>query len=149
MRAVAIRSLAGFLLVAALTGIAACGSEDSETTTALTKQQFVKQANAICKAGLEEVRKVNVRLAGAQKMSKAEQEQMVRDLVPPFQAMLDELNELPAPEADQQKIDGIIASFEDALELLDTKPSRGLEGEYVFAEAADPAREYGLTDCIP
>ncbi|HEX7278322.1 MAG TPA: hypothetical protein VF255_01745 [Solirubrobacterales bacterium] len=149
MRAVLIRSLAGFLLVAALTGIAGCGSGDSETTTALTKQEFVQQANAICQAGLEDVRNATPSPVEVAKMSKGKQEEAMRGLVPPFQAMLGELQNLPAPKADQQKIDGIIASFEEALKTLNTEPARGLEGEYLFTAATDPAREYGLTECIP
>jgi hypothetical protein len=146
---VPIGSLTGFLLIAALMGIAGCGGGNSETTTALTKNQFVTRSNKICEHGLEEVKNAYASFAVLEKMNKSEREEMIRGLLPPFQAMIDELRELPAPVPDQQKIAKILLSFEAALESLDEEPARGLSGEYPFTEATDPAAKYGMIECVP
>ena len=150
MSAIVIRSLAGLALVAALLGINACGSGESDTsTTVLTKSQFVKQGNAVCEHGLKEVVAATPSAKQVEGMDKGELEEMIRGLVPPFETMIDELQELPAPEADQAKIAKILVSFEEALDIMDSEPDRSLAGEYVFTKATEPASKYGLVECVP
>jgi hypothetical protein len=112
-----------------------CGGGSGETTSDLTKAQFVKKANAICAdfrnkrtAAAEEF---NSKLAGSEKLDselKELGEQLLKEKIVPFlNDQKDELESLGAPAADEEKVEAMMdnlgkgideigtADFEDAL----------------------------------
>jgi len=146
--------LAGALAVALV--IAGCGSSDSSSTTAsLSKAEFVKQGNAICKAGnkeieegFEEFTKEN-NLSKTKPPSKAIQEEAAETiLIPAINNQVEEIRALGTPEGDEGEVDEILTDAEEAVEEGEEDPTSLLGAEPAkFKELNKESREYGLTVC--
>lgn len=133
-----------------------CGGSEStgETAvTALTKQEFLKEGNKICKERLEE--KDDVLKAALEELSPSERtepssaklEEVGGKALQPFQQLTDELSELPAPAGDEANVKRITDELEAALKraegdlehLIQTNP---------FVKASKDAKAYGLETCV-
>jgi hypothetical protein len=146
--------LAGALAVALV--IAGCGSSsDSSTTASLSKAEFVKQGNAICKAGnkeieegFEEFTKEN-NLSKTKPPSKAIQEEAAETiLIPAINNQVEEIRALGTPEGDEGEVDEILTDAEEAVEESEEDPTSLLGAEPAkFKELNKESREYGLTVC--
>jgi len=79
---------------------AGCGGDDDETTTAApSKQEFIKQADAICVKGDKELDQAGRETFGKGQPSKQEIEQFATDtLVPNIQGQIDGVRALTPPE---------------------------------------------------
>jgi hypothetical protein len=145
--------LAGALAVALV--IAGCGSNSSSTTASLSKAEFVKQGNAICKAGNEEIEegfeeftKEN-NLSKTKPPSKAIQEEAAETiLIPAINNQVEEIRALGTPEGDEGEVDEILTDAEEAVEEGEEDPTSLLGAEPAkFKELNKESREYGLTVC--
>ena len=115
-------------VVALLVGVAllalvavGCGSSDDDTGSTeseatLTKAEFVKQANAICKAGNDEI-EAAIEEDGEPK-NEAEGEEFIEETVLPAVAnQVEEISELGYPEGkDGEEAEAIVASAEENVE---------------------------------
>lgn len=137
------------VLVAAL--ISGCGGDDDSTTTAtVSKAQFVKEADAICKkTELEQEKLVNkyyVRLNPNE--LKAKGEKLVRlAALPPLQTQAEELSELPLPEQGEKEAKAYMKAFEAGLQEAEEDPKSLLEGK-AFADAEAQAAKVGFKVCL-
>lgn len=147
------------VLIGALVGallIAGCGSSnDNETTASLTKAQFLKQGNAICKAGNEEINEGFESFSkehnlSHKKPSEAQFEELAETvLVPSVSRQIKEVRALGAPEGEEGEVDEFITNAEDALKELEEEPSLiAAEGEEEpFFSVNKEAAKIGLTAC--
>ncbi|MSO42294.1 MAG: hypothetical protein EXQ70_10450 [Solirubrobacterales bacterium] len=145
--------------------VAGCGSDDDssdETSSdALTKSQFVSQADAICATGNKKLDQAASELGN--NPSKGQIEAFASDdAVPTIQAEVDQIGALAAPEGDEDQVDAILTAAQDAVDEIDSDPGSLGGGADTFAEAnVQPqgaivdglqerprlANEYGLTAC--
>lgn len=148
MRKVTIAAAVAVLAALSLV-ILGCGSDDS--TASLTKAQYVKQGNAICKKG-EEQRTALLQSATEnvnREFTKAEKEKVVMTVfVPPYRQTINKLKELPLPEGDEEKAEAIIEAMEESAKKVEADPLKGLESLAQFEKANKLASDYGLTNCV-
>jgi hypothetical protein len=145
-------ALAALMALAAL--VAGCGGGDSTTdeTVTLTKTEFIKQGDAICKKGNDQSEKEAEEFAEEndftlEKASKEQIEEAVAEvLVPNLEKQAEELDELGAPEGDEEQVEEIITSLEKAAGEIEDEPSAIFEGQ-VLKKPSELADDYGFKVC--
>lgn len=140
------------LVAAGMTlALSACGSSDETTTTALSKAAFLKQGNAICRKGNEEIGKAAEKEfpQSGGKPSNKKLEQFASDtIIPNIEGQVQQISELPAPEGDGEQVDAIVEEAEASLETVKEDPSLMIkDSEDPFAKTNELANAYGLTVC--
>lgn len=136
---------------------AGCGGSDDSTdtveeTVTLTKAEFIKQGDQICKeaedgseAEAEEFAEENgftLEDASDEQLEEA----VAEVLVPALDQQVEDLRALGAPEGDEEQVDEILAAVEGASAEVADDPSRAFEDE-VLKEADELAKEYGFKVC--
>jgi hypothetical protein len=135
--------------------VAGCGggSDGTETTSSLTKAEFVKKGNAICadvneeiEEGFEEFGKEHG-LSKTKAPSKAVQEEAVEAvLIPRISKEIASIRALGPPD---EEAEAVVDAAEEALEKGEEDPTVFLKPESAgpFAKVNKLARGYGLTKC--
>jgi len=136
------------LLALALVG-AGCGGGDE--TTELTRAQFIKQGNAICKQQKEK-RDATIRAAiKGQDQSKLlplkQREEVVLEILPPYEEVPERLKALGTPEGEEEKVEAIYGAMEDAAQKVKADPAEALKSTTQFTKANELSSAYGLTEC--
>lgn len=140
-------------LVALSALVAGCGGgDDGDTTVTLTKAELIEKGDAICakankqsETEAEDFAKENdFELAGA---SKEQLEEAVAEvLVPSLNQQVEELDALGAPEGDEEQVEEIIVSLEDAAGEIEDDPALVFQGA-VLKEPSQLAKDYGFEVC--
>lgn len=138
------------VLAAAVLIFAGCGGGGDETT-ALTKAEFVKQANAICKEAeqerLNEVKRVIATVDPDG--TKQERDKAVQDVfVDPYEGAAEEIESLGAPSGDGAKIEALTDAMKASLRKVEKNPRLVGRSNIQFAESNKLANDYGLTNCV-
>jgi hypothetical protein len=141
-------------LVALAAIVAGCGSggDTTDETVTLTKTEFIKQGDAICKEGNDTSEKEAEEFAEEndfelEKASKEQLEEAVGEvLVPNLEQQIEELDALGAPKGDEDKVEAIIASLEDATGEIEDDPGIVFQGD-VLKKPSKLADEYGFKVC--
>ena len=137
--------------------VAGCGgdSDSTESTSSLTKAEFVKQGNAICakgekeiEEGFEEFAKEN-NLPENKQPSKAQLTEAVEEVVlPTVDEQVESIRDLGLPSEGGEEADEVLKAAEEAIEKGEEDPaSLASEKADPFAKANKLARDYGLTKC--
>jgi hypothetical protein len=137
--------------------VAGCGSDNSttDTTASLTKAEFVKQGNAICKEGNEKIESEFEKFAKENNLSqkKAPTEAQLEEaaeefLIPQITKQVEGLRALGAPSGEEDKVNALLDDAETALEEVEEDPTL-LSGEKSepFEDVNKEARAVGLTTC--
>ncbi len=148
--------LAGVLAIAAI-GIG-CGGDGSTEVTAsadVEKPTYLKKADAICNqsnARVERDWEDFVKSRGGDPTEAFEGEEnenafATTVVLPEKQRQLDELKELPAPEADQDEVEAILAAYQEGIDIGEADPQAVMSTSGVFKYAAKTAENYGLREC--
>jgi hypothetical protein len=140
----------GLMLIAILTvGLVAagCGGGDGN----LTKAQFIKQADAICKKAHDQFEKAfNQTFSANQQPSKAQLSKFAENtLVPGVQGQIDEIRDLNPPSADQDQVDAIIDAVQRGVNKIKADPTSlapDVRGD-PLGKGHRLAREYGMKEC--
>lgn len=151
------RKFFALFAVLAIAAIAAgCGSsDDNDSTASLSKAEFVKQGNAICRkgnaqieSGFEEFAEKH-HLKKNQKPSKEVLEEATETVViPKVKAQVEGIRALGTPEGDEGEVDEILSGAEEGIEEAEEDPAAFAESESPkFKEVNKKARAYGLTVC--
>ena len=137
--------------------IAGCGGGDETTdeTVTLTKTEFIKQGDAICKEGNEEIEKGFEEFAQEndipqnQEPSKEQGAEIVETVIlPNIQEQSEEIRELGAPEGDEEQVDELLDSLEDAVAAGEDDPESLFEDDSdPFGEVNQLATDYGFKVC--
>jgi hypothetical protein len=130
--------------------IAGCGGGDE--TTALTKGQFLKQGNEICKQQTEkrnaEIRKAIEGKDQTKLLPLAQREKLVLETLPAYAEVPKRLQALGAPEGDEKEVEAITTAMEEAVKSVEADPKAALESTKQFFKASKLASEYGLEECV-
>ncbi len=140
---VTLATLAGALLAAG------CGSSGSDTSTsaALSKADFVAQANAICSKGNKATDAAGAQLHHG--MSGAQIAAVVnKSFVPAVQVEIDGIRALGAPAGDESTVSSMLDLAQADLDEVKADPSL-IGDSNQFADFAKVAHPYGLTSCAP
>ena len=142
----------GSVVTVLAVGIAGCGRRRrhhrGRNDAALSKSEFVSQANAICREGNRETDAAFENFDN--ETSDAEAETVIEDtFVPSVQRQIDEIRDLGAPEGDEAKVDHMLDLAQADLDRIAEEPGIVLNSEDVdqFADFAKIGHPYGLTEC--
>jgi hypothetical protein len=143
--------------------VTGCGDSDSDTngdtnggsTASLTKAQFIKQADAICKAGSKEIEdeteayaKENGIDVSKEPTDKQKEELVVEVIVPNIAGQADKIGALGAPSGEEDQVDEILTGIETAAAETSDDPSIVISGkEGAFADVNKLAQDFGLEVC--
>lgn len=131
---------------------AGCGGSDE---VALTKAEFVKQSNAICKKGTQEavkqygalMKKASKAKEGTAAAAAADPTELGEEvLLPLYRAQAEELAALTPPSADEEEVAEIIAAIEEGVEEGEEKPEQVSQAPAIL-RSSKLAGEYGLEEC--
>jgi hypothetical protein len=145
-------ALAALIALAAV--VVGCGGSDSDTSSSLSKAQFIKQADAICEKSNDKVGSEFESYAKEQgwdenkEPSKKQQEEAITDVVAPsVQTQVDEIKDLGTPAGDEDQVEAMLTAVEEGVETLEEDPSQLTEGKNPLAKGSKLARDYGLEKC--
>jgi hypothetical protein len=142
--------LLAVLSAAALLTAAGCGSSDDDKADALSKPEYVKQANAICKAATTKVtaeaEKVFTGAAPTPAQIKSYAE---KTFFPVIGQEVKDLRALPAPEGDEDTTKAIFDAVDAGLAKAKSDPAllAASDAGNPFVDANKKANAYGLTVC--
>jgi hypothetical protein len=141
------------IMVAALAA-AGCGSSSSSsstsTTAAITKAAFLKQGNAICRKGNQQINAVAKKTFGKHK--KPTQAQMMKfataTLIPTIQSEISGVKALGAPKGEEAQVNAIVVSAQSALDKGKKNPALLVSNNNnLFKHSNQLTTAYGLTAC--
>jgi hypothetical protein len=139
-------------LAVALCSVAAgCGGDDSgggasEDAPAISKADFIKQANAICTAGNKEIATAAQELGN--NPSDDDIESFATDtLVPNIRGQVEDIRALGFPEADADRLDGLFTKTEGILDDVEDDPASINSPDDPFQAVNGEVSDYGLTAC--
>jgi hypothetical protein len=142
--------IAAIVGLAVAAGAAGCGSSSHTATStsapAITKTAFVTKANAICTHD-------NAHIAAAvAKLGKSPTKAQITafaksTFVPSVEAELNGIRALGAPSGDQKTVTNMLDLAKADLDARKSDSARLLGDPAQFANFADVAHPYGLTDC--
>lgn len=129
------------------------------TTGSLTKDEFAKQANEICRKARHQYSRafkgkaelVNQELAQADpaeqaQLARAAQQRLVDNITSPhFEDLIDQISSLGAPSGDEESVTDMLSALQQGIEDLQAHPAKLLE--LPFERASSLARAYGLDTC--
>lgn len=141
----------GMAVMALTLGGIGCGSGGDSASKTLTKAEFIKRGDEICRAAEE---KREQKIAAWKKehndpvLSQRKQiENVIRAVaLPPIREESEQLAALEPPSTDQRAAN-LIASFARAVEEAEANPRSYVEGT-AFSETKSLARKYGFKKCI-
>jgi hypothetical protein len=139
---------AALVLVIAVAGCGGGDDSSSSTAAALSKDEFVTQANQICADGNKEIDAASQDAFSSGKPSQSDLDVFVTDtLLPSVQSQVDGIRALGAPAGDEDQVNAILDSAQSAIDAGKADPTL-LEGnDDPFAETNKLANAYGLTEC--
>ncbi len=163
------RLLAATALALAAGSIAAgCGGGNDTTTVSgasgatgaqgapLTKDAFLAKANEICKQGNQSINQAGQQFFKSLGLSQNQQptsdqiQQFANQTaIPNIEAQITAIEALPAPSGDEDQVNAITDSAQQALDKLKADPSllAGNSSNDPFADVDKLAKQYGLDEC--
>ena len=146
------------LVALAVVAIAGCGSSSSsdstESTASLSKAEFLKKGNAVCKEGnesinseFEEFDKENNLSETAEPPKEVQEEAVEQVLIPAINRQIEEVKALGTPEGDEGELAELISAEEGVVEEAEENPLLLFETTPKQKEANKLATDYGLTVC--
>jgi hypothetical protein len=148
-------ALAASILAAAILA-AGCGSSEAETSK-IGKAEFVKEANALCRArqkkraweGLAIRRKAE---STGESSQDADVATVLTVLVPFFRSTAEEIQALGPPRADEDQVNAIVGAMKKLADKAEADPARYLHElinfERPYRAPKRLADEYGITECV-
>ncbi len=140
--------------------VAGCGGGDSSSTIStgtLSKEAFIKKADAICTKGNEELqkgfavylKKNKKSIIALRHPSKADYEGLIVGvLIPNLEKEIEAIRALGAPSGDEERIEGFLTALEEGIEVAENDPKAVTHSsEAIFGIGSRLAKEYGLEVC--
>lgn len=152
------------LVIAALAAgalfVAGCGGDDDDSNTtsgatgasgsSLTKEQFVAEADQICKSSEDSIRAEAEQTLGSNSSPQEITDFNTEVVVPAQQDVIDSIRALGAPEGDEEQVGAILDSVQSALDTVAADPEQFADPDAAdreFDEADQLATDYGLKEC--
>jgi hypothetical protein len=149
------KGVGSILTVAALAVLvfaSGCGGGDSSSS--LTKAEYVKKVNDIC---LKESEKRFAKLlakgdrleeeARGKEVSAQAKEKAILSLMPSYEKMVDNLRALEAPEGDEEQLEAIWDAMDEGAQNVRESPGTAFVSDVNFRAANKLAKGYGLKEC--
>jgi hypothetical protein len=137
----------GIAAVAFALLVSGCGGGGSDS---LTKAEFAKKADEICRRGESERAEV-LKAAGqkfsGKKVTAADQEQLVLEAVPSYEKATQKIKELGVPEGGEKEAEALVKAMEEAAENVKADPGTATTGSVPFEKANEVAEEVGAKGC--
>jgi len=138
------------------------GSENDAATTiegdsssSLTKAQFIKQANTICLETTGDVLGPIERYMGSHSDSGLSKNELTADAIqqavlPKFEKLIEEIEALGVPAGDEQQIQGFLDALQQGIDTLNQSDELDLftDLDEAFTSAKIKAEDYGLVSCL-
>jgi len=126
-----------------------CGGGEEQ----LTKAELIEEGDKICKqaverrtAGVEAV--FSERKKSGKPLRKEDGEELIsKVVVPAVDEMVEELDQLSAPEEDQEEFKAIVKSFEETAAKAKADPATAISAAEPFSKPDKMAAAYGFKDC--
>lgn len=143
------------LVAAAITGCGSSADGEEGATESITKAAFIEKADAICEATDDAQRAAEGPFFKANRSKESggprelEEKYVVVVGLPPIQIAAEELGDLPVPNGDEETIDAIVSSLEEAVDEAREDPGSMLEKDSVgpFKRVFELAKDYGFKAC--
>jgi Flp pilus assembly protein TadD len=153
MRSTPTRGIALAASLALVLVVAGCGSssKSNSTTPALTKAEFLKKGNAICKKGTQQINQA-ANKAFPKSKGKPSQAQMTKfatdTIIPSVQTQISGVKALGAPKGDEAKVKAIVTTAQAALDKGKRDPAILVSNKSdPFAKSNKLTKAYGLKAC--
>jgi hypothetical protein len=136
--------------------VAGCGSSSSKSksstaTPTLTKAEFLKKGNAICKKGNQQINRAGNKAfpKSKGKPTQAQLKKFATDtLIPSVQSQISGVKALGAPKGDEAKVKAIITTAQAALDKGKKDPTVLVSNKRdPFAKSNKLTKAYGLKAC--
>lgn len=141
-------------LVLALVAVGCGGSSgDDATTSSISKVEFVKGANAICKKGAEKLHTDFLAFSSERsdnpKASPAEYEEYIdRVIAPDLSREVAEMRTLGVPEGGEEQVETMLSAIGEGVENAEAKPTAVITANRaLFSNAIKLTTAYGLAAC--
>jgi len=131
---------------------AACGDDGDDTDTAsggaLSKEEFIAQADEICAAGDAQIDAQGEDFTGRTDPS-AREELVMTVIVPGTRDQVEQLRALSPPEGDEDEVNEFLDTLDRGLDELENDPEilAAGEGPATILDARKLAMEYGFKSC--
>ena len=132
------------------TGAIAAGCGNDGGSDPLSKSEYIKQGDEICKQGTQELNQQAKHEFGNQQASKSQVETFAVDVVANnLQGQIDDLRNLSAPEGDQDQVNAIYDAADEGIAQIEDDPSiiSGGGTPPGFKQANQLASAYGFKEC--
>ena len=139
-----------------LAGVAAgCGgSSDESQTTALTKAEFVKQANAICyetkersAAAYKQYAQTNAVPSSGPGLTAKAADLVENVFIPIYDEQIEKISALGTPIGDEKEVDAILTAMQAGVEGAKREPLPFIRESAALNRASQLAVAYGLPEC--
>lgn len=141
--------IVGIAAVAFALVVSGCGGGGSSS---LSKTEYAKKANEICVRSESERQEVvaaaSKKLTPGKKVTSAQQEQIVLEVVPTYEKMTSEIDELGAPEGEEKQAEAWVEAMEEAAESVKGDPGTAITGNAPFQKPDELAEELGAKRCV-
>jgi len=136
-------------LFCALVVLTAACSSSGGGGSALSKEEFLKQGNAICDAGnqkLDDAANKAFSDSSAQPSDDEITKFVNETVIPGVKKQIDDLDKLVPPKELQKDVDTLLSHARDAIKSAESDPSQFVNGD-PFADVNKEAVNLGLTSC--
>ncbi|HEY6772011.1 MAG TPA: hypothetical protein VI035_06130 [Solirubrobacterales bacterium] len=145
MKRIPVLLLGSVLAVGLIAAGCGGGDDDSDTTTSLTKAEWIAKADAICQQGNQEINQAAQQQFGNQKPTAAAVQQFATGTaLPNTQTQVDKIRALGAPSGDEDQVNEILDTVQGD---IDKAKSAGDIEDSTFADGNALAKQYGLKVC--
>lgn len=141
--------LISILLIAALMTIGAGCGGDSDTT-AMSKAEVIKRAEVLCnqfESEREEALAKALEESGPTPNT-AQKEMLLTKALEPYEALIERLDELGAPQGEEQQYDEMVEAMEEAVQRAKANPESAFTSDLPFREANKQVKAFGLENCV-
>lgn len=140
--------LAGVVAVVAV--LAGCGSSDDSS---LSKAEFIKQGDEICKSSSKQIESEAEEFAKENKVdtsnpTKKQQEEVIEEVVAPgLRNEADELEALGTPKEDAAKAEAVLSALDSGVSEVEDEAAAVLSSSNPLEKASRLAGEFGFKSC--
>ncbi|HVY97811.1 MAG TPA: hypothetical protein VHA54_12690 [Solirubrobacterales bacterium] len=141
--------LAGVVAIVAI--VAGCGSSDDSSS--LSKAEFIKQGDEICKSSSKQIEAEAEEFAEDNNVdtsnpTKKQQEEVIEEVVAPgLRSEADELEALGTPKEDGDKAEAVLAALDSGVSEIEGEAAAVLSNDNPLEKASKLAREFGFKSC--
>lgn len=128
--------------------LAGCGENETKAAaepSALTKAEFIKQADAICAASEARIEKLGSEISENSSMEEITAF-LEKKVIPELTSTVEKVRDLEPPKADADEVDAMLDALEAEVAKVKETPI-AIMGDDAFADANKLAADYGLTTC--